>query len=68
MKRQSQSESERASSERARLAEQETPTLDAAAICDRCFGTNVEQTLVDGYVTARTCNHRPLPPLEEVPF
>ena len=68
MKRQTQSEADRAASERARLVEQETPTLDAAAICDRCYGTNVAQVLVDGYVTAKPCDHHPLPPEEEIPF
>lgn len=30
------------------------------ANCQRCFGTGLEEVLVDGYKEARRCNHQPL--------
>jgi hypothetical protein len=62
MRRQLQSEQERAQAERTKLAEQEQPSFDPSRDCDRCFGTNYEQRKgEDGYVTAIPCDHKPIP-------
>lgn len=53
MKRQIQSEQERAHAERVKLAEQEQPSLDAAKTCDR-FGA----TVATGSSTWRTVTNR----------
>lgn len=68
MKRQTQSESERAESERERLVQAERPVFDPAANCKRCFGGGREIVVVDGYKTARQCNHEPLVAIEDLPF
>jgi hypothetical protein len=68
MKRETQSESERAQTERMKLAEREQPTIDPAATCNRCFGSGTEIVKVDGYNTARSCNHEPLENQEDIPF
>jgi hypothetical protein len=61
MRRQLQSEQERAQAEQAKLAEQEQPSLDPAASCQRCYGTGFEQYLENGYNQVRKCDHLPVP-------